>query len=135
MEIRMRQNLRAEAPHRKCALLSAALTLLVTTACSAQVPATQPWPGVSCVHEQQPDPPESVFVVKIDLTKPDVAIRVAPGGPDPDGPGPWQTTLQPVSAIAQREGLDIAVNASFFEAKNTKDAEGVQSGYVKEKWS
>ena len=35
-------------------------------------------------------------------------------GPDPDGDGPWQTTLEPTSQVARREGFAAAVNAGFF---------------------
>jgi exopolysaccharide biosynthesis protein len=112
------------------------VVFVAASVCRADAPATtQPFSGVTYVHEQQADPPENIFVVKIDLTNPKVTVRVAPGGPDPDGDGPWQTTLLPVREIAEREHFDIAVNASFFDAKNTKDAEGAQSGYVRDKWS
>src|SRR5262245_20180161 len=80
----------------------------------AEFPTTRPYPGVTYVHEMHDDPPQSVYVVTLDLADPNVSVRVAPGGADPDGDGQWQTTLMTVRDIAQREHFDIAVNASFF---------------------
>lgn len=81
----------------------------------AQFPTTQPYPSTTYTHEQRKNPEMSLHVVTIDLWDPDVAVRLAMAGDDPDGDGPWQTTLLPVSRIAQRERFDIAVNASFYE--------------------
>ena len=113
-----------------------AVTLLFTAITRAEVKLPDhPCPGVTYEYVHRTDGPQTLFVVKVDLTDPRVKIRVAPGGPDPDGPGEWQTTLQPASAIAEREHFDVTINASYFEAKNTKDAEGAASGYVKDKWA
>src|SRR5438067_4716666 len=101
MEMRVSQNVRGDALHGKWAALIFAMALFCAPLCRAAAPATQPWPGVTYVHEQHSDPAESMFVVKIDLTNPNVTIRVAPAGPDPDGPGEWQTTLQPTGLVAQ----------------------------------
>jgi len=75
------------------------------------------------------------FVAEVDLADPRVRLRVAPGGPDPDGPGPWQTTLMPPTQIAARENFDLVVNGDFFEARGLKDAEGTNSQYRAEVWS
>src|SRR3982751_6337658 len=114
--------------NRTAFVLSAAL--LVTSVALAEVKLPEhPVPGTTYEYVHRDDGPQTIFIVKVDLTDPKVKVRVAPGGPDPDGPGEWQTTLQPASAIAKREGFDVTINASFFEAKNTKDAEGAQSGF------
>src|SRR5436190_9852851 len=87
-----------------------------------EFPTSQPYPGITYAHEARTDPPQSVFVVTVDLADPNVSVRVAPGGDDPDGPGEWQTTLMPVRDIAQREGFDVAVNASYFAITRPKGA-------------
>ena len=35
-----------------------------------------------------------------------------------------------VLAVAKRDGFDIAINGDFFNAQNTKDIEGKNTGYV-----
>lgn len=60
------------------------------------------------------NPPEHIFVTKIDLADPRVGIVIAPGGPDPDGPGPWETALRTPSDIARTLDLAVAVNGGFF---------------------
>jgi exopolysaccharide biosynthesis protein len=71
----------------------------------------------------------------VDLKNPKLHLRVAPGGPDPDGPGQWQTTLMEPTKIAAREKFDFVINGDFFDALATKDAEGTNSGYRAGKWS
>ena len=68
--------------------------------------------------------PQEIFAAFVDLTDPNVRVRVSRGGDDPDGPGEWQTTLMPPTKVADREGFDVVVNGDFFAAFNTKDAEG-----------
>jgi exopolysaccharide biosynthesis protein len=85
--------------------------------------ATFDLPGVEIAVEQRSDPNMSVFVARIDTTKLDVIVAMA--GQDPDGPtGPWETTLMTTKDIAQREQLDVAVNADFFITEVKTDAEG-----------
>jgi hypothetical protein len=108
---------------------------LSAAAARAEFPTTQPYPEVRYVHQVFDDPPQQIHVVSIDLADPDVAIRVAPGGPDPDGPGQWQTTLLVPSVVATRENFDVVVNGDFFSAKQVKDAEGKSSGYVTGIWA
>src|SRR3974377_828716 len=96
---------------------------------------THPFPGVVCVAETRLDPALQMFVAKINLRNSDVRIRVAPGGPDPDGPGPWQTTLMQPTRIASREGFDLVVNGDFFDARGVKDAEGTNSRFRAEIWA
>ena len=68
--------------------------------------------------------PQEVFATFVDLTDPNVQVRVERGGDDPDGPGEWQTTLMPPTKVADREGFDIVVNGDFFAAFKAVDAEG-----------
>ena len=88
---------------------------------------------ISYLHITRRDPNYSIHVVKVNLSDPRVSVQVSRGGPDPDGNGPWLTTLMPTSAIAQRRHFDIAVNGDFFNAKATKDIEGKNTGYVRGK--
>jgi len=91
-------------------------------------------PGVRYFSETRTAPPTRLFVAEIDLTNPLVQIRVARGGPDPDGPGPWQTTLMPPTKIGAREGFRLVVNGDFFRAHGIKDAEGKNAPYRAELW-
>ncbi|MCX6997495.1 MAG: hypothetical protein NTV49_10520, partial [Kiritimatiellaeota bacterium] len=92
-------------------------------------------PGLQLVREKRDQPPQDLFVVTVDLKNPQVAVRVSPGGPDPDGPGEYQTTLMTVRAVAERDGYDVAVNGDFFSAKRTVDAHGNESGYLTGLWA
>ena len=60
------------------------------------------------------NPEQHLFVAHVDLSDPRVSVVVAPAAPDPDGPGPWETSLRPTSAIARDLKLDLAVNTVFF---------------------
>jgi hypothetical protein len=77
----------------------------------------------------------SIHVITVDLNDPRVTVRVAKGGPDSDGDGPWTTTLEPVSEIANRENFDIAINGDFFTAQDTRDIEGRKTGYIRGKFA
>ena len=80
-------------------------------------------PGVKLVLEQRQNPSMSVYVARIDTTRQDVIVSMA--GADPDGAdGPWETVLMTTKAIAEREKLDVAVNADFFVTEVKTDADG-----------
>lgn len=95
----------------------------------------QPYPAVRYEHRTGLIPPQRIEIVRIDLSDPNVEVRVAAGGADPDGDGPYQTTLQTPTTIAARERFEVAVNGDFFGAKKTVDVEGEKSGYVADKWA
>jgi exopolysaccharide biosynthesis protein len=77
-----------------------------------------------------------IHVVTIDLTDPRVRVRVCPGGGDPDGEeGYWNTSLQTVRAIAQRERLVVAVNGNFFQCKDTRSIAGRKIPYFVGNWA
>jgi hypothetical protein len=80
------------------------------------------------------DPNESIHIVTIDLSDPRVQVNVSRGGADPDGDGPWTTTLLPVREIAERERFDIAVNGDFFSV-TTEKLPGMGAGFVRGKWA
>jgi hypothetical protein len=114
--------------------LCVALGLLVFASRADTSSTNQLCPGVRYFSETRKVPPTRLFVAEIDLTNPQVQIRVAPGGSDPDGPGPWQTTLMQPTSIGTREGFSLVVNGDFFRARGVKDAEGTNSTYRAELW-
>jgi hypothetical protein len=82
----------------------------------AEISATnQPFPGIAIYSEVRTNPPQRLFVAEIDLTNPKIQLRVAPGGPDPDGVGKWETALMRPTAVAAREKFDLVVNGDFYE--------------------
>src|SRR5665213_3375406 len=105
------------------------LLVVVRHASGAQAEREQPYPGITYHIETQTNPPLRLFVAEIDLTNPRVQVRVAPGGPDPDGPGKWETTLMRPTKIAAREKFDVVVNGDFFKARGVNDGEGTNSAY------
>ena len=113
-----------------CAIL---LTLASTTHAAEMV--AQPYPEIRYEQRTTTEPAQQIFIARVDLTDPDVAVRVSRGGADPDGDGEYQTVLQAPSTIAEREHFEIAVNGDFFIAAKTVDVEGAQSGYVAGKWA
>jgi exopolysaccharide biosynthesis protein len=110
------------------------LSLLLASPLRAEFPTTRPFDEIVYRHEQRRDPDMSLHVLTIDLSDPDVKVRIAPGGADPDGTsGEWQTTLMPVRQIAQRERFDVAVNASFFAISRSTTQPG--AGYREGAWA
>lgn len=114
----------------------AVLNLAALIHCAAEISVTnRPFPGIALFSETRTNPPQRLFVAEIDLTNPRVRLHVAPGGPDPDGAGPWETTLMRPTKIAAREKFDLVVNGDFFSALGVKDAEGTNSAYRAAIWS
>jgi exopolysaccharide biosynthesis protein len=107
-------------------IVVAVVVLFAPLVARAEFPNAHPYPAVVYTYEQQKTPkPQKIHVARIDLTNPDVKVRVSRGGVDPDGPdGKWQTTLMRPTAVAEREGFDVVVNGDFFSWLNGKDAEG-----------
>ncbi len=102
----------------------ALILLLITAFARAEMP-EHPYPPVIYKHETITEPvPQKFFVALIDLTNPNVKVRVSRGGPDPDGEGKWQTTLMPPTKVADREKFDVVINGDFFSHLSGKDAEG-----------
>ncbi len=94
-----------------------------------------PFPGVLLYSEVRTNPPQCLFVAEIDLTNPQLRLCVAPGGADPDGPGPWQTTLMHPTQIAMREKFDLVVNGDFFSIRRTNVAGAPNPGFRPAVWS
>lgn len=131
----MRNDLRTQA------LVAFSLLCGLASFVRAEFPGAQPLPGVRYQAETRTDPPMRLFVVKVDLAKPGVKLHVSPGGPDPDGPGEWETTLMRPTEIADRDGFDLVVNGDFFTIKRDADdttthpATGPQPGYRRDVWA
>jgi exopolysaccharide biosynthesis protein len=68
-----------------------------------------------------------LFIATIDLASPGLRVRVSPGGPDPDGPGAWETTLMAPTRIAARDGFDLTVNGDFFDIPPSSETMGLPS--------
>ena len=111
------------------------LLCVVSGARAKEFPATRPYHGVVYQYVEQPDPPQRIHAIAIDLTNRDVTVRVAPGGADPDGEGKWQTVLQRPTEIAEREGLEVTINGDFFSVQRAPDAPKEQKGYVVDMWA
>lgn len=86
-------------------------------------------------HITRTDPPMRLHIVRIDLTDPNLEIRTTRGGTDPDGDGPWSTTLLALSEMAKRDKLDFAINANFFSCKDSKEIAGKKVPYFHGNWA
>jgi exopolysaccharide biosynthesis protein len=95
----------------------------------------RPFSGIAIYSEMRTNPPTRLRVAEIDLTNPKLHLRVAPGGPDPDGNGKWETTLMVPTKIAEREKFDLVVNGDFFKAKGVNDGEGTNAAFRAEQWA
>jgi exopolysaccharide biosynthesis protein len=115
--------------------LASLLPLLVCSALGGISETNRPFPGITFFSETRSEPPTRLFAAEVDLTNPKERLRVSSGGPDPDGPGEWQTTLMQPTRIAARDGFDLVVNGDFFRARDIKDAEGTNSIYRPDVWS
>ena len=74
--------------------------------------------------------PVAGIVVKIDITDPRVAVKVALADDrDPDGDGPCAGVLATTSAAAKRLDFDVTLNASFFAAPIAKEVQGKKIRY------
>jgi hypothetical protein len=130
------------APSReRLSFMLVRLTLLVVMsgaqlAC-AQLPATRPVVAgpVSYAEEVRQKPAMHLHVVTINLTDPAVSVVVRPAGADPDGAGPWATTLMTVRAIAERDDLAVAVNGDFFASKDVHEVFGRKVAYFAGNWA
>lgn len=102
----------------------------------AEISATnEPVPGIFIHSETRTNPPTRLFVAVVDLTNTNLHLRVAPGGPDPDGPGIWQATLMEPTKVAAREKFDLVVNGDFFIAQGVNDGEGTNSHFRAAQWA
>jgi exopolysaccharide biosynthesis protein len=112
-----------------------ALALVAVAAPYIQPTTNEISPGIVLHCETRTNPPEHLFVAVVDLKNPKLHVRVAPAGPDPDGPGKWETTLLEPTKIAGRENFDLVVNGDFFAVKGINDGEGINSHYHTGQWA
>jgi exopolysaccharide biosynthesis protein len=92
-------------------------------------------PGIIWQAETRKDPPQRLVIAEVDLKQPGLHLRVAPGGPDPDGSGEWETTLLEPTKIARREKFDLVVNGDFFVARGVNDGEGTNAHFHARQWA
>jgi uncharacterized protein YigE (DUF2233 family) len=97
-------------------------------------PATQP-ASIQYHQETRVDPPLHLHTVTVDLTDPKLVVKVIRGADDPDAGGPWQTKLATVRAMAKREKLSAAVNASFFAPRESIEVLGKKNPYFTGNWA
>ena len=114
--------------------LTGLLVATWTLALAAELPTERPYPGISYHQETRQAPPMRLFVATVDLTRPGLKVRIAPGGDDPDGPGEWETTLMTPTRIAARDGFSLAINGDFFSIHQSADA-GSWPSYRPEVWA
>jgi exopolysaccharide biosynthesis protein len=112
-----------------------AFVSIFTFSACVEISTDQPLDGIDLSSETQTNPPQQLFIAQVDLTNPRLHLHVSPGGPDPDGPGKWQTTLMQPTKIAEREKFDLVVNGDFFTAKGVNDGEGTNSHFQAEQWA
>ena len=117
-------------------LFTLCIWAVFTVFARAEISASQePVSGIRIHSETRTNPPTRLFVAEVDLKNPKLHLRVAPGGPDPDGAGKWETTLMEPTKIAEREQFDFVVNGDFFKAKGVNDGEGTNSQFRAAQWA
>lgn len=126
-----------------------AAVFIATLSVSAQEPGTRPGfayrrtahtepstrPAFIYREEVRTDPPLHLHIVAVDLTNPAVHLKVAHGGTDPDLRPPWETTLMPVSEMAQRDGMSVAINGNFFSSKDYEQILGRKVFFYEGNWA
>jgi exopolysaccharide biosynthesis protein len=109
-------------------LCIAALCALATGCAHLGENKQSPFPGIVLRFETETNVrPIRLYIAEIDLKNPRIHVRVAPGGPDPDGPGQWQTILTKPTEIAAREHFDLVMNGGFFASRRVKNPNGTNT--------
>jgi hypothetical protein len=111
-------------------LLGLMAVLFFSRGACAEVATTRPWPGVLFERGVETDPPLKYFVLSVDLGDPGVHLKVLRGSGEKMPPAPWETTLMPVSRMAERDGVSIAVNGNLFMARRGPEIFGEQMPYI-----
>src|SRR5262245_23814941 len=79
---------------------------------------SEPFLGVKLYHRTETSPrPLNISVAEIDLTAPGLSFLVTPRGPAPQpefNGVPDETVIQTTRQFVNAQGLQLAVNASFF---------------------
>lgn len=108
---------------------------LFAPAAIAEVSTTRPMPGIALERDVQTDPPMRFFVVSVDLANPRIHLKVSRAGDWQNLPRPWEVRLMPVSEMAQRDGLSVAINGNLFESKSFVSILGVKFPYSWGNWA
>lgn len=122
-------------PLNKMPRLSFAAILLLTQIALADTTTTRPMPGITLEREVQTSPPLRFYAVTVDLTNPAIHLKVSRGGDWQYLPPPWEATLMPVSRMADRDGLSVAVNGNLFQCRDTQNVLGISLPYFYGNWS
>ena len=108
---------------------------LIAPASAAEVSTTRPFPGIILERTVLSDPPLRFYVVTVDLADPRIHLKVSRGGNGPHLAAPWETTLLPVSRMAQRDGLSVAVNGNLFASRDSLEILGRRVPYFLGNWA
>jgi exopolysaccharide biosynthesis protein len=119
----------------RAVLLTSIFALFGAQFARAEESTTRPMRAVIYRHITRANPPMQLHIVTVDLADPAVHIKFARGGSDPNLAKPWEATLMPVSAMAARDGLNIAVNGNFFSPKDFQMILGRRVGYYPGNWA
>jgi Phosphodiester glycosidase len=114
-----------------CLILGVGSAIADVAPTSASTTAPTSAPALPFVVERfdRPGPVRGVLA-RVDLSDPRVRLVVERATPtDPDGDGPLVTTLDTVSAIAERYDMEIALNASFFGVAGSQERAGRKVSY------
>jgi hypothetical protein len=111
------------------------LILLSASSAFADVSTTRPMPGISLEQDVQTNPPMRFYVVTVDLTNPRIHLKVSRAGEWQHLPPPWEVQLMPVSEMAQRDGLSVAVNGNLFECRLSASILGINFPYFWGNWA
>jgi hypothetical protein len=103
--------------------------------CGARMSTTRPMPGITLERDVATDPSMHFYVVNVDLANPRIHLKVSRAGDWQHLPRPWEATLMPVSEMAERDGLDVAVNGNLFESRRTESILGINFPYFRGNWA
>jgi len=92
-------------------------------------------PALTYDLDVENNPPRRIHVVTVDLANPTVHLHVSRGESDEDETPPWETTLVPVSVMAERDGLAAAINGNFFTPKDVVWMMGRRVPYFRGNWA
>jgi hypothetical protein len=110
-------------------LIGTGVSFLSAEPSTTTAPTTVPARPFEVIRIDLPGPVRGV-AVRVDLSDPHVRLKVVAATPDdPDGDGPAVTTLDTVATIAERHGLEFAINASFFSVTRREEREGKPVSY------
>lgn len=91
--------------------------------------------GITYQEKISVDPALRIHIAVVDLTNPHVQVKVSMGNKPADIQPPWQRTLMTVGALAERDGLDLAVNGNIFSSKDCHKILGQEYPYFIGNWA